>query len=188
MPTSGRSSSSLQLHEFCSDYDKQGFVIIPGLIPPEKLPELERACDRAISRVRTLQWKHRRVVGKHSPPWGDENPDSWGVQHIMHPDLEEPVFAQLYASDPLVQAAKTMLDCKEDELQMGASSPAHVFSFKTERMTSDSELLHILINPTAHDFALKWHRDGVPRDASVDQEREALTGRGYGVRSSQNFR
>jgi hypothetical protein len=41
----------------------------------------------------------------------------------MHPDLGQPAFAKWYTSDPLIEAAKQLLDCQEEHLQMGESRP-----------------------------------------------------------------
>src|ERR1700743_2892030 len=100
-------------------FEDEGFVIIPGLVTPESFPRLERACADVISRTRVGSWPHRRTVGKQFPPYGTGNPDSWGVQHVMHPDLAQPAFAQWYTSNEVVTAVQMLLGCKEDELQMG---------------------------------------------------------------------
>lgn len=100
-------------------YDKQGYVIIPRLVPEDMLPELTAAAERAIERTRSGLWQHRRTVGRQFPPFDDVNPDSWGVQHIMHPDLGERAFSDWYTCDVFVKAVMGLLDCKEDELQMG---------------------------------------------------------------------
>ena len=102
-------------------YDEQGFVVVPGLVPPEHLEALEAACERVIARTRSGEWPHRRTVGRQFPPYGDGDPDSWGVQHVMHPDLGEPAFARWYTSDALVRVVTELLGCQEDDLQMGKS-------------------------------------------------------------------
>ncbi|KAH7922431.1 hypothetical protein BV22DRAFT_1037504 [Leucogyrophana mollusca] len=135
-------------------YEEQGFVIVPGLIPPGDVKELEDACDRVIKKTRTGEWPHRRTVGKQFPPFDNDNPDSWGVQHVMHPDLGEPAFAKWYTSDALVNTTAELLECSEEQLQM--------------------ELFNLLINPESHDFALRWHRDDVKEDATEEEERKAL--------------
>ncbi|KAJ7143410.1 hypothetical protein C8R43DRAFT_1199446 [Mycena crocata] len=135
-------------------FEEEGFVIIPGLISPEDFPRLERACDHVISRTRDGSWPHRRTVGKQFPPYGDDNPDSWGVQHLMHPDLEELAFSQWYTSTAVIHAVRTLLNCQEDQLQM--------------------ELFNLLINPLGHNFALRWHRDDIPGEATQEEERAAL--------------
>ncbi|KAJ7467110.1 hypothetical protein FB451DRAFT_405897 [Mycena latifolia] len=135
-------------------FEQEGFVIIPGLIPPEDFARLEKGCAHVTSRTRDGAWPHRRTVGKQFPPYGDSNPDSWGVQHLMHPDLEEPIFSQWYTSTPVINAVQTLLGCEEDELQM--------------------ELFNLLINPLHHNFALRWHRDDIGGDATEEEERSAL--------------
>lgn len=100
-------------------YDKDGFVIVRGLVSPTEMLRLREASERVVTRTRSGDWPHRRVVGKQFPPFGDANPDSWGVQHLMHPGLHEPVFAEWYTSDTLIDVIKGLMTCKEDDLQMG---------------------------------------------------------------------
>ena len=40
----------------------------------------------------------------------------------MHPELGEKAFAEWYESDELVEAIKQLLQCEEQDLQMGKSS------------------------------------------------------------------
>ncbi|KAJ7092006.1 hypothetical protein B0H15DRAFT_184278 [Mycena belliarum] len=135
-------------------FEEEGFVIIPGLIPQEDFARIEAGCNHVIARTRAGSWPHRRTVGKQFPPYGDSDPDSWGVQHLMHPDLEEPVFSHWYTSTAVIDAVQMLLDCEEDELQM--------------------ELFNLLINPLSHNFALRWHRDDIGGDATEEEERSAL--------------
>ena len=101
-------------------YDDQGYVLVPDLIPLDLLPTLHAACDRVIAKTRTGAWPHRRTVGKQFPPFDDTNPDSWGVQHVMHPALGEPVFAQWYTSEGVRAVSAALLGCETGVLQMGA--------------------------------------------------------------------
>ena len=101
------------------NFERDGFVIIDDLISPDLFEELKAACDRVVTKTRSGAWPHRRVVGKQFPPYDSDNPDSWGVQHVMHPDLGEPVFAKWYASDELTGAVRELLQCDEKNLQMG---------------------------------------------------------------------
>lgn len=101
------------------EYDEQGFVVVGDLISPEMQTQLAAACDRVISRTRSGTWTHRRTVGKQFPPFDNDNPDSWGVQHLMHPDLGESVFAEWYTSDRLVETVCDLMVCQEGQLQMG---------------------------------------------------------------------
>lgn len=103
-------------------YDVQGYVVIPNLIAPEDRHELEKACDRTIRRTRNGLWPHRRTVGRQFPPYDNDDPDSWGVQHLMHPDLKEPAFVRWYTSSLFLQAITELLDCNEKNLQMGEQS------------------------------------------------------------------
>jgi hypothetical protein len=110
-----------------STYNEQGCVVVPGLILPQDFRVLEDACDRVISKTRTGLWPHRRTVGKQFPPFDNDNPDSWGVQHVMHPDLNEPAFARWYTSEGLRNVSKELLACEDDsQLQMGMSIPVDV--------------------------------------------------------------
>ncbi|KAG1796384.1 uncharacterized protein HD556DRAFT_1441686 [Suillus plorans] len=142
-------------------YDEQGYIIIPNLIPPQTFEALEEACERVIAKTRSGSWPHRRTVGRQFPPFDDSNPDSWGVQHLMHPDLDEPAFTEWYTSDALINVATNLLQCNEDELQM--------------------ELSNLLINPLEHDFALRWHRDDVRENATAEEEVVALALWTHGV-------
>ncbi len=100
-------------------YDTQGYVVVSGLIPQSLLPELEAACARTVARTRDGSWPHRRTVGRQFPPYDDANPDSWGVQHVMHPGLGESAFARWYTSDELVTVVCELMGCGEEDLQMG---------------------------------------------------------------------
>jgi hypothetical protein len=138
-----------------AQYDENGFVIVPGLVSPEERLALEDACKTVISKTRSGEWSHRRTVGKQFPPFDNENPDSWGVQHIMHPDLNEPVFAKWYTSDPLISAAKQLLGCREEDLQMGESCMhLPILKYIVLMLGCLQELFNLLINPLSHHFAL----------------------------------
>lgn len=100
-------------------FDEQGYAIIPGLISLEDLTLLREACDDVVARTRSGEWKLRRTVGKQFPPYGDGDPDSWGAQMLMHPDLGHPIFAKWYTSDRVTDAVKELLQCDDENLQMG---------------------------------------------------------------------
>jgi len=113
MPT----SAELKEH-----YDAHGYVIIPGLLTPSEHADLLAATNRVVARTRSGSWPHARVVGKQFPPYGIGD-DIWGVQHAMHPALEEPIFARWYAGDAVRGTAKMLLGCRDEELQMGGFPP-----------------------------------------------------------------
>lgn len=103
-----------------SSFDDQGFVIIPAsspssLIPssnPDLLQALRDASGAIIKRTRSGEWPHRRVVGKQFPPFGNDSPDSWGVQHVMHPDLGEEgrILAQWYTSEAVCSFGHSLVE------------------------------------------------------------------------------
>ncbi|KAH8105278.1 hypothetical protein BXZ70DRAFT_920164 [Cristinia sonorae] len=140
-------------------YDNQGYVVIPPsvLFPSsDTFQSLLTASLSVTAKTRSGIWPHRRTVGRQFPPFDATNEDSWGVQHVMHPDLGEDarVFREWYTSDEVCGVASKLIGCREDELQL--------------------ELFNLLINPERHDFTLRWHRDDVREDATTDEEIEAL--------------
>ncbi|KAI0791422.1 hypothetical protein C8Q75DRAFT_758101 [Abortiporus biennis] len=147
------------MSKFKDAYETQGYVLIPSCI--SDIDSLRAASERVITKTRSGQWPYRRTVGRQFPPFGEDESDSWGVQHVMHPDLEEPIFSQWYTSDHLTDVVKDLLECEESELQM--------------------ELFNMLINPESHDFALRWHRDDIRENASEQEERTALDVWHHGV-------
>ncbi|KAL7310984.1 hypothetical protein PS15m_008808 [Mucor circinelloides] len=139
---------------------ENGFVIVDNLIPEEMFLRLREACDRVVDRARKGDWKYRRLVGTQFPPW-TEGTDVWGVQHMIHPDLKEKVFAEWYGSPKLLEAVEQLLHTKHDDLQL--------------------ELFNLLINPQDSDFDLTWHRDAVKAEASEEEEKEKLKIPHYGT-------
>ncbi|KAF7315899.1 Phytanoyl-dioxygenase family protein [Mycena indigotica] len=155
------STTTLALRE---KLNEDGFVIVPGLVTPSNFSHLKAACSDVVRRTREGSWSHRRTVGKQFPPYGDANPDSWGVQHVMHPELGQSssIFAGWYTSQEVVDAVQMLLGCEEQDLQM--------------------ELFNLLINPLEHDFALRWHRDDIPDNATPEEEKYALDAwKAYGI-------
>jgi hypothetical protein len=112
-------------HDLKARFVEDGYVIVPGLMKPEDESALRDASTRVIDRTRAGEWPHRRVVGRQFPPYDDANLDSWGVQHLMNPELHEPAFSAWYTSDDLVGVAQELLGCHEEELQMGAYYHEH---------------------------------------------------------------
>ena len=47
-------------------------------------------------------------------------------------------------------------------------------AFADRSRKASPELFNLLINPVAHDFALRWHRDDVKNDATEEEESQAL--------------
>ncbi|KAL0090030.1 hypothetical protein J3Q64DRAFT_1727998 [Phycomyces blakesleeanus] len=139
---------------------RDGYVIVDGLIDPELMIRLKEACDRVVAKARAGDWKYRRLVGTQFPPW-TEGTDVWGVQHLIHPELNEPVFLEWYGSTKLLQSVCELLGAKKEDLQL--------------------ELFNLLINPQDSDFDLTWHRDAVPAETSAEEEIEKLKVPHYGT-------
>jgi hypothetical protein len=171
--------------DFKYQFAEKGYVVVPDLMTPEQENLLREASTRVIEQTRAGKWPHRRVVGRQFPPYTHSEPDSWGVQHVMHPELHEPAFANWYTSDALVRTARELLGCSEDELQMGASLSSYKRRLTTLIMLL-SELFNLLINPTKHEFALRWHRDDVRETADEEEEIKALALWHHGVSSTEN--
>ncbi|CAO3645138.1 unnamed protein product [Mucor hiemalis] len=140
--------------------EKDGFVIVDGLISQDAFIRLTDACDRVVEKARKGDWKYRRLVGTQFPPW-TEGTDVWGVQHLMHPELSEPIFAEWYGSSLLQEAVCQLLGTNPQELQL--------------------ELFNLLVNPQETDFDLTWHRDSVPTETNEEKEREYLAVPHYGT-------
>ncbi|TIA89211.1 hypothetical protein E3P99_02172 [Wallemia hederae] len=139
-----------------------GYVVIDGFIQEDELAALRDAANTAINRTRAHAWPYRRVIGKQFPPWNDaDSPDSWGVQHLMHPELGLPIFRDFYTSEKLVELAGGLIGCDAALLQM--------------------ELFNMLILPTKAGFSLSWHRDHVLHSASREDEQKSLKTPHYGV-------
>ncbi|KAG0743710.1 hypothetical protein G6F57_002580 [Rhizopus arrhizus] len=127
-----------------------GYVIVDNLIPQEMFKSLREACDRVVEKARKGEWKHRRLVGTQFPPW-TEGTDVWGVQHLLHPELKEPIFTEWYGSVKLLEAVQQLLHAKHEELQLES------------------------------DFDLTWHRDAIPAETPETEEKEKLAIPHYGT-------
>lgn len=106
-------------------YERDGYVVVPNLIPPHLLDPLSLAADRVTDRARSRGWSQVRVVGKQFPPWvaGD---DVWGVQNLMHPDLGEEVFAEWYGSEGMLEVSAALMGCRVEDMQFGRSTARYV--------------------------------------------------------------
>jgi len=146
---------------FKAQLDARGYVILPSIISPGLLKPLTEACHRTIEKTRNGSWPYRRMVGKQFPPFTGDNTDSWGVQHLMNPKLNEPVFAEWYGSKEVIEMACQLMDCQPQDLQL--------------------ELFNLLINPECTPYGLRWHRDDIPVDVDPIEERERLNLSSYGI-------
>lgn len=144
-------------------YEREGYVILDNIFAGQDMQALRRAAAEVTERTRNGGWPHRRIVGKQFPPFDRvQSSDSWGVQHLMHPDLtHHDLFAAFYGSSPLLDVAAYLLDAEEEQMQL--------------------ELFNLLIEPKEHCFALGWHRDDVRPDVDAEEEKARLAAPTHGV-------
>ncbi len=99
-------------------------MIIDGVLSsdpasPLHIDSLRKCADEATLLTRDGFWPHRRVVGNAFPPFTKDNRDSWGVQHIMNPQLDtagpsksvplSKMFQCFYGSSPLLEIASLLV-------------------------------------------------------------------------------
>jgi ectoine hydroxylase-related dioxygenase (phytanoyl-CoA dioxygenase family) len=137
-------------------YRDQGYLIIDPAVPSDLLEPLRQAARRTTEKTRRGEWPHKRQAG---------DSDIWGVSHLLHPELEEPAFAQ-YLASPLV------LDVVADLLGVPQAQ-------KAQRL--QLELVNMLVNPAHQDFEIGWHRDLVRQDLPPDEEQAELNRLKLGV-------
>jgi ectoine hydroxylase-related dioxygenase (phytanoyl-CoA dioxygenase family) len=128
---------------------ERGYVVIDGAVEPDLLEPLRAAANRVTEKTRAGVWPHKRGAGSD---------DIWGVSHLMHPDLGEPVFAEYMASEPVLGVATDLLG---PSLRMS--------------------LVNMLVNPARRDFAIGWHRDVSRREVSPAEEEAILAQHQDGV-------
>lgn len=135
---------------------QDGFVIIPKIISPAELSALRSAASSTTALARNGKWPHIRTVGKQFPPWPPTpGPGGiWGVQGLLNSELPEcKAFADNYFSDAILDIAKELMECGDDDLVM--------------------ELFNMLVRPEK-DFELRWHRDDIPANATAEEEMQRL--------------
>lgn len=140
--------------------NRDGFTVIPSILTPRQLSALRTAAQETTAYARSGSWPHVRTLPKQFPPWTippGQDPAAngiWGVQGLMNPSLpQHAIFTQSYFSSAVLGPAKALLQCGDAELIM--------------------ELFNLLVRPD-RDFALRWHRDDIPADASAEQELRRL--------------
>jgi Phytanoyl-CoA dioxygenase (PhyH) len=139
---------------------KDGYVIIPALLPPNDLTRLREAARRTTDLARRGTWPYVRTLPRQVPPWPTSTPSSppkdgiWGVQGLLNPSLpDHEVFTKNYFSSTILDVVKELLQCGNGDLVM--------------------ELFNLLVRPDT-DFELRWHRDDIPSSASAEEELSRL--------------
>jgi hypothetical protein len=162
-PKLSPSSSSL-----LSALKRDGYVLIPSLLPTHYINTLRTHCSTLTSLARSGTWPHVRTVPKQFPPWPSTPPPAssggiWGVQHLLHPsNPSRREFANLYFSDAVLEPVKELL-----ELESAEEGDEGLVM----------ELFNLLVSPTGGvPFELRWHRDDldISRPELSDQEEGRL--------------
>ncbi|MBW0506858.1 hypothetical protein O181_046573 [Austropuccinia psidii MF-1] len=137
-------------------FREDGFAIVQGLVKDsQQLEKLRGAADAVTEQTRNRNWPFKRNVGKQFPPWDEHSPDVWGVQHIMHPGLNQPAFAELYFSPSMLGLTAHLSEqSSEDDAMVG--------------------LFNLLVEPQEHHFELEWHRDSIKSNITEAEEQELL--------------
>ncbi|EAS30744.3 phytanoyl-CoA dioxygenase [Coccidioides immitis RS] len=157
-------STSSDAAPYLTALRRDGFVLIPNIIPLEQVASLRRAAAKATNLARNGQWPHIRTVPKQFPPFPTTPPPAseggiWGVQHLLHPDMPgRSEFANLYFSPHILSVVEELVGLK--------GKPAS----DAEPLTM--ELFNLLVAPTCKDFALRWHRDDIPTPPTLTPEEE----------------
>ncbi|OGG48975.1 MAG: hypothetical protein A3F84_08205 [Candidatus Handelsmanbacteria bacterium RIFCSPLOWO2_12_FULL_64_10] len=137
-------------------FKDQGYAIVEDAVPGGMLGPLRGATDRVTERTRRGEWPHKRKAGED---------DIWGVSHLLHPDLGEPVFADYVASPVVIDVVGDLLGLKEGE--------------RSARL--QLELVNMLVNPAKRDFEIGWHRDLIREDLPPEEELAELRRLQHGV-------
>jgi len=137
-------------HDQLQQFREDGYVIIEGVIPSLLIP-LRQAADRIIDQARAGTWQ----AARHCP----DGEDIWGVSSLLHPDVNESVFAEYLASEHVLDVARQLLD--DNELRLG--------------------LTNMLINPARQDYAIAWHRDSGDPTLTGEDELAYLNDLMHGV-------
>ncbi|KAL4742765.1 hypothetical protein BDV11DRAFT_216816 [Aspergillus similis] len=162
---------------------KDGFVVIPSLLPPssKEFATLKQAAITATTNTRTGAWPYFRTVPKQFPPWPTNVPPPaseggiWGVQHLLHPDMPgREDFARFYFDDSVLGVVEELL---------GLDSAGEEAT-KNDKEMLVMELFNLLVAPETHDFALRWHRDDIPETVSPAEEEKLLASKSPGGRQS----
>ncbi|KAJ4359879.1 uncharacterized protein N0V89_000435 [Didymosphaeria variabile] len=142
--------------------DRDGFVVLPAsLFPTFDLASLRDAASTLTASARSGKWPYIRTLPKQFPPWPSKPGEHgiWGVQHLMHPlNPSHATFARSYFDAELLKYVSVLIGCSEEDLTM--------------------ELYNMLVRPDG-EFALRWHRDDIPPEASDVEELERLGKPGF---------
>src|SRR5207249_10859489 len=129
-----------QREQFVED----GYIIIDQAVEPRLMEPLRAAAACVTEKARVGIWPHKGANGED---------DIWGVGHLLHPELDEPVFAEYMASGPVLDVAMDLL------------GPSLRLS-----------LVNLMVNPAKREYFSGWHRDQLKQEVPPEEE-EALLAR-----------
>src|SRR5438876_3324903 len=104
-----------------SDYDRDGYVVIPDCLDPQTLARLRDGLDRIAARYSQLPPNLRHHVQlesdflKFQPNMNDIPADKLGsaIKLIMELPMFDPVFAELILYQPLLDVLETLFQTSE---------------------------------------------------------------------------
>lgn len=137
-------------------FQNRGYVILDNAVPDGLLEPLREATDRVTRKAREGAWPHIRRAGEG---------DIWGVSHLLHPDLAEPVFADYIASPVVIDVVGDLLGIPPER--------------RSE--TLQLELVNMLVNPALADHEIGWHRDLIRQDLEPEEEMAELRKLKHGI-------
>lgn len=143
-------------HVQLQHFKDQGYLIIDNAVPKGMLKPLREATDRVTKKTRQGVWPYKRDAG---------GGDIWGVSHLLHPELDEPIFAEYMASPEVIDAVSDLLGLRQNAMSTSLQL----------------ELVNMLVNPAKHDYEIGWHRDLVRSDLPPAEELAQLQKVQYGV-------
>ena len=133
--------------------ERDGYVIVKGLIPSDQLTTLREAASALISTARAGEWAHGiRTAKSPFPPYSQEPENVWGVHNIHQYQFQcDYPFMSWYGSPALTKCCAELMEVEQDQLMM--------------------ELINMLINPDKVSLTgLPWHRDQVPNLGTAEEE------------------
>lgn len=157
---------------------RDGFVVVRNLLTPTEIALYRDAATKVTTKTRAGSWPHFRTVPKQFPPWPSTPPPAseggiWGVQHLMHPEMEgREAFARCYFSEPILQVVEELVGVNPRAAGDSDNEPLVM------------ELFNLLVAPETKDFELRWHRDDIPETATAEEELLQLAAKSPGGRQS----
>lgn len=117
---------------YAEEFARDGYTVVPGLFPAERIAAMLRALERTI---RTVNADPASYVTRFTIR-NEETFDTWGVNDILCPELYEPSYAEVFENDALMTIVREIMG---EKVRFWAA--------------------HALWSPERVDYDLNWHRD-----------------------------